>query len=99
MCYNDNKLSSLNTLNKIFEKINTKNLLYKCFKIWKTKLNNKINKNNKNNKQTYCKTKFLKYFLMSLIFIDKNKKKIDDKTKIGKTMYIWYKNIFKYIKI
>ena len=96
LCYNDNKLSSLN---KIFEKINTKNLLYKCFNLWKTKLNNKITKNNKNNKQTYCKTKFLKYFLVSLIFIDKNKKKIDDKTKIGKTMFIWYKNIYKYIKI
>ena len=93
--YNDNKLSSLN---KICEKINTKNLLYKCFNLWKTKLNNKKKMNNKNNKQTYCKTKFLKYFLVSLIFIDKNKKKIDNKTKIGKTMFIWYKNAFKYNK-
>ena len=79
-------------LSKLLEKINAKNILYKCFYLWKVKLNEKKSK-------IKCKKKLFKYFLLSLAFINKKKKIIDNKIKIGMTMFIWYKNIFKIAKI
>ena len=57
------------------------------------------NINNKKGKKFRCKNKFLKYFLLTLAFINKKEKIIDNKIIIGTTMFIWYKNTFNINKL
>jgi hypothetical protein len=94
---NDNY--NLYYFNQLLEKINTKNIINKWFYLWIEKINMIRNINNKKGKKFICKNKFLKYFLLTLAFINKKEKIIDNKIIIGTTMFIWYKNTFNINKL